>query len=122
MANAQQIHSKRDVTTTPLQALTLYNSDLIFQWSQALAGRVIDEAGDDESAQLDRLYQILFARKPSDAREGRRCTPSSTSIRKTIAEKAQDGKLVARHAGRRRKRSRPIRCAPRPSSISCTRS
>ena len=48
MANAQQIHSKRDVTTTPLQALTLYNSDIIFQWSQALAGRIINEVGWDE--------------------------------------------------------------------------
>lgn len=64
MASPQQVHSKRDVTTTPLQALTLYNSDLVFQWSQELAGRVISEAGNDESKQLDRLYQILFARPP----------------------------------------------------------
>ncbi len=64
MSSPQQVHSKRDVTTTPLQALTLYNSELVLQWSQALAGRVIREAGGNESAQLDRLYQILFARKP----------------------------------------------------------
>jgi hypothetical protein len=63
MATAQEAHSKRDVTTTPLQSLTLFNSDVVFEWSQALAGRVINEAGDDETAQLDRLYEILFARK-----------------------------------------------------------
>lgn len=70
MASPQQVHSKRTVTTTPLQALTLYNDELVFEWSRALAGRVIREAGADESARLDRLYQILFARNP-DSEEKR---------------------------------------------------
>lgn len=65
MASPQEVHSKRDVTTTPLQALTLYNDQLTFEWSQDLAGRLIREAGSDESARLNRLYQILFARNPS---------------------------------------------------------
>ena len=60
MASSQQVHSQREVTTTPLQALTLYNSDQVFEWSQALAGRVIREAGNDDSARLDRLYQIAL--------------------------------------------------------------
>ena len=64
MASAQQVHSQRDVTTTALQALTLYNSDVTFESSKALAGRVIREAGTDESARLDRLYEILLSRKP----------------------------------------------------------
>lgn len=64
-ANPSQAHHKRDVTTTPLQALTLFNSEIIVNWSQALAGRVINEAGKDESAQISRLYQILFSREPS---------------------------------------------------------
>ncbi len=64
-ADPSHPHHKRDVTTTPLQALTLFNSDVVFDWSQALAGRVINEAGQDENAQLNRLYQILFAREPN---------------------------------------------------------
>ena len=64
-ANTVQPHQKRDVTTTPLQALTLFNSDIVFAWSQALAGRVINEVGTNESAQIDRLYEVLFARKPN---------------------------------------------------------
>jgi hypothetical protein len=64
-ANTANPHQKRDVTTTPLQALTLFNSDVVFAWSQALAGRVINEAGRDESAQIDRLYEVLFSRKPN---------------------------------------------------------
>ena len=39
--------------------------DTTFGWSQALAGRVIREAGNDETAQLNRLYELLFAREPS---------------------------------------------------------
>ncbi|MBS1161083.1 MAG: hypothetical protein H6R15_3502 [Proteobacteria bacterium] len=66
-ANPSQAHHKRDVTTTPLQALTLFNSDITVNWSQALAGRVINEAGKDENAQISRLYQILFSREPSKA-------------------------------------------------------
>ncbi|TYC54450.1 DUF1553 domain-containing protein [Zoogloea oleivorans] len=66
-ANPSQAHHKRDVTTTPLQALTLFNSDIVVNWSQALAGRIINEAGKDESAQFNRLYQILFSREPSKA-------------------------------------------------------
>jgi hypothetical protein len=63
-ANPQLVHSRREVTTTAPQALALINSDLVFQWSEALAGRVIREAGSNESAQLDRLYQILLGRSP----------------------------------------------------------
>jgi hypothetical protein len=64
MASSQQVHSKRDVTTTPLQALTLYNDEQVFQWSQNLAGRVIRDVGDKPDKQIERLYQILFARDP----------------------------------------------------------
>ena len=64
-ANPQLPHFKRDVTTTAPQALALVNSDLVLGWSQALAGRVLQEAPANEAAQLDRVYEILFARKPS---------------------------------------------------------
>jgi Protein of unknown function (DUF1553)/Protein of unknown function (DUF1549) len=64
-ADPSKPHHKRDVSTTALQALTLFNSDVVFSWSQALAGRVISEAGENENAQLDKLYEILFSRKPT---------------------------------------------------------
>lgn len=93
MAGNQQVHSKRDVTTTPLQALNLYNDDQVFIWSQALAARVINEAGKDESAQLDRLFEILFARKPDDEE---RATLLSflDGHEKVILEKAADGRFA----------------------------
>lgn len=66
-ADPSHPHHRRDVTTTPLQALTLFNSDIVVGWSQALAGRIITEAGTSEDAQLNRLYQILFSRKPDNS-------------------------------------------------------
>lgn len=92
-ANPQLVHSKRDVTTTPLQALTLFNSDIVFGWSQALAGRVINEAGNNESAQVDRLYQILFARN-ADKSEKAALHEFLSKQEKIIKGKAAEGKFV----------------------------
>ncbi|AXQ28474.1 DUF1549 domain-containing protein [Solimonas sp. K1W22B-7] len=63
-ASPQAAHSRRDVTTTPQQSLTLFNNEQVFEWSKHLAGRVIREAGGSEDAQLDRLYQVLYSRTP----------------------------------------------------------
>ena len=91
-ANPSQPHHKRDVTTTPLQALTLFNSDIVFGWSQALAGRVIREAGSDESAQLNRLYQILFSREPSKT-ERVALKEFLSNEERTIQHKTANGKF-----------------------------
>ena len=93
MATAQEAHSKRDVTTTPLQSLALFNSDVVFGWSQALAGRVINEAGNDESAQLDRLYQILFSRKATDS-EKETLQKFLNSHEKVVRDKTSEGKFA----------------------------
>jgi len=91
-ADPSKAHQKRDVTTTPLQALTLFNSDIVFGWSQALAGRVITEAGKDETAQLNQLYEVLFARQPT--REERAVLKQfMVDEEKVIAQKAVSGKL-----------------------------
>lgn len=64
-ANPQIVHNKRDVTTTAPQALALINSDLVYGWSKALAGRVIKEQPKaSDSARIDRVYEILYSRKP----------------------------------------------------------
>jgi hypothetical protein len=92
MASAQQVHSKRDVTTTPMQALTLLNDEQVYQWSQALAGRIVREAGGDPSAELDRLYDILFSRKPNE-NEKSLLLGFFVSHEKVIREKAANGKF-----------------------------
>jgi len=93
MASPQQVHSKRAVTTTPLQALTLANSDVVYEWSQKLAGRVINEAGKNENSELDRLYEILFARKPDQA-EKAALEKFIAGHTLTIKEKAASGKFA----------------------------
>lgn len=92
-ANPQLVHSKRDVTTTPLQALTLFNSETVFGWSQALAGRVINEAASNESAEVDRLYQILFARN-ADKSEKATLHNFLAHQESLIREKATNGKFA----------------------------
>jgi len=117
MANAQQAHSKRDVTTTPLQALTLINNDTVFSGRKP-RGPVIAEAGPDEGAQINRLYQILFSRNPSDD-EGRssRCSLDSH-------EKVRRGSRGGWQADHRRSVGKGLKVAdrfgPRPLSISST--
>ena len=59
--------SSRDVTTTPIQSLLLLNSPFMLKRSEILAGRIAKEAKDDETAQVRRLYQILYARAPTAA-------------------------------------------------------
>ncbi len=111
MATAQEAHSKRDVTTTPLQSLALFNSDVVFGWSQALAGRVINEAGSDESAQLDKLYQILFARNASDS-EKETLKKFLDSHEKVVREKTSEGKFaISIPTGLKENKLDPIRAA-----------
>ncbi len=93
MANSQQIHSKRTVTTTPLQALALLNNDVVFKLSQHLAARVLADAGNDENREFTRLYQILFARDP-DATERKVLHAFLENHEKIIADKAAGGSLT----------------------------
>ena len=111
LANSQQAHSKRDVTTTPLQALTLLNNDLVFQWSQALAGRVIREGGEDDGSRIERLYQILFARSP-DSYEKEALRAFLDQHEKVIAQNASNGKFsVAVPTGSDLKIKDPVRAS-----------
>jgi hypothetical protein len=92
-ASQQATHARRDVTTTPLQALTLINNDLVYKWSQNLAGRVIREAGNNEAAQLERLYQILYARSP-DKVEKETLVSYLNQHEKVLKEQVTTGKLA----------------------------
>jgi hypothetical protein len=98
MANPNSVHSKRDVTTTPSQALALINGDLVYQWSEALAARVLQEGGRDESARLDRLYQILFGRSP-DTFEKQTLQAFLDKQEKITEEQLAQGKKVAAPEG-----------------------
>ncbi len=99
-ANPQIVHSRREVTTTAPQALALVNSEVVYQYSQELAGRVIREAGDSEAARIDWLYQLLLARTP-DQTEKTALLAFLDSQQKTLQKQLASGKKVVAPAGYR---------------------
>ena len=56
---------KRSMSTTPLQALNLFNSDFILQQAEIFAARLRNEAGDDARAQVRTAWQLAFNRAPA---------------------------------------------------------
>ncbi|MGV3720768.1 MAG: DUF1553 domain-containing protein, partial [Actinomycetota bacterium] len=59
--------SSRDTTTTPVQSLLLFNSQLMLLRAKALAARVEREAPDSESQQVERAFRLAFGRAPTAA-------------------------------------------------------
>lgn len=61
-----QTAPKRTRSTTPIQALNLFNSNLIEQQSSLFAKRVREEVGDDAKRQAGRVFELALLRQPSD--------------------------------------------------------
>ena len=60
-----QVRAKRPVSTTPLQALNLLNSDFSREQAERLAARAKREAGSESvEAQVRRSFQLLLKRNP----------------------------------------------------------
>jgi hypothetical protein len=63
-----QVRAKRPVSTTPLQALNLMNSDFVVSQAALLAERAQKEAGNKGSAAVvRRCFSLLLARQPAAA-------------------------------------------------------
>ena len=56
---------RRASTTTPMQALALFNHRFTLDMADALAARARAEAGDDREAQLRRVFALAFGRPPT---------------------------------------------------------
>ncbi|HXP86421.1 MAG TPA: DUF1549 and DUF1553 domain-containing protein [Bryobacteraceae bacterium] len=67
-ANNFDVHSARTNTVTPSQTLGLMNFDLVVNWAQSFAGRVLNDNGLTETAQIDRAYRLAYGR-PATADE-----------------------------------------------------
>lgn len=52
---------------TAPQALELMNNELVLDWSRSFAGRVLNDGGLSNEAEVDRAYKFAFSRAPSDA-------------------------------------------------------
>ena len=63
--DASQAVAKRSRSTTPLQALNLFNSRFVMQQADLLAERLAEEGGSDLTSQVARAYELCFGRSPS---------------------------------------------------------
>ncbi len=65
--DAGQSTARRRESTTPIQALNLFNSRFTLDQAAALAARVQREAGDDLAQQITRSYRLALSRTPTAA-------------------------------------------------------
>ncbi len=82
--------ARRNVTTSPLQALTLLNSHLTLDWARSLAERVRRAAGGDEARQVETAFRLAFGRAP-DAAERQMATEFLRAQGGMLAEPAGRG-------------------------------
>ena len=77
----------RSSTTTPLQGLYALNGPLLTQQSDALVERLRKELPDNNDAQIDRAYWLLYGRPPTDVelRLGREFVDDSRADNKLAA-------------------------------------
>lgn len=65
--DAGQSTAARTTSTTPIQALNLFNSRFTLDQSEAFAARVKKEGGDDIARQIHHAYQLALTRAPTVA-------------------------------------------------------
>src|SRR5262249_34828712 len=81
--------AQRNVTTTPTQALLLFNSNFMLQQAQAFADRLVRE-GSSDTERVDRAFRLALGRAPTaDERrqmlafleeQARRINPKPTAL------------------------------------------
>ncbi|QDU39505.1 Planctomycete cytochrome C [Maioricimonas rarisocia] len=59
-----QVRARRPVSTTPLQALNLLNSDFAVDQARRIAERARSDAGGDLEKAVDRCFELLLSRPP----------------------------------------------------------
>lgn len=65
--DAGQSTPRRRESTTPIQALNLFNSQFTFDQSLALADRIETEVGDTVDQQIRRAFQLAYLRQPDNS-------------------------------------------------------
>jgi len=58
--------TRRDRSNTPLQALMLLNDEAFFEAAQALAARILREAGPEDDARLRHGFRLCLLREPNE--------------------------------------------------------
>lgn len=85
---------RRNVTTSPVQALTLLNSQLTLEWAEGFAGRVLETTGTSVDKEIDTAFRLAYGRQP-DAEETVASKKFFESQREIIAERQSKGDSLA---------------------------
>jgi hypothetical protein len=94
LASTQETCPRRDVTTIAPQALSLLNSKLSREWSEAVTARVIHDAGPQFPAEMDRAYILAYSRHP-DAQEKDLALTFLGRQLKILTERAAAGEKIS---------------------------
>jgi hypothetical protein len=89
MPDPHESCSRRNITTSPLQALTLLNSKLTLEWAEGLAGRVLTSAGPDQDRQIETAFRLAYGRVP-DTAEKKMAKEFFSSHVRILANNGQD--------------------------------
>jgi hypothetical protein len=94
MPDTHESCARRNVTTTPVQALTMLNSELTLQWAESFAARVLQAAGNDLDAQIDAAFRLAFSRHP-DKEEKKTVKQFFARQRNIVKERTDAGEPLA---------------------------
>jgi hypothetical protein len=90
MPDPHESCSRRNVTTSPIQALNLLNSNLTLEWAKGFAARVIASAGTDLAKQIDSAFELAYCRPPQPD-EKKLAFEFLTAHRDVISDRSEDG-------------------------------
>ena len=93
MPDTHQSCARRDVTITATQALSYLNSGQSMSWARHFAGRLIAEAGESRSDQVDLAYRIAYSRSPDSWEKDAAATFLDMQAEVIAARGAGEGEL-----------------------------
>jgi mono/diheme cytochrome c family protein len=86
--------ARRNVTTTPMQALTMLNSDLTLDWARHLAARVLEQSPTTLDAQIDTAFRLTCSR-PARPEERETIKQFFTTHREVLEERLKNDEPLA---------------------------
>lgn len=94
MPDTHESCGRRNQTITAPQAMSLLNSKVSLDWSEAFAGRVLKQAGTDPNLQVETAYRLAYGRMPDGFEKDSVLTFLSKQAA-LISEKAANGGKLA---------------------------
>jgi hypothetical protein len=94
MPDTHESCSRRTVTTTAPQALSMLNNNQAIRWAQGFAGHVFERNGSDLTAGVDDAYRLAFSRAP-DGWEKDKALTFIDEQTQLVAERHEEGGVIA---------------------------